>query len=247
MKVRRLRSAMWLGAPLFPEIRGIKQEIVEPKKVVCEDSSKETVTSPLYLGSGLKYDMHLSACDYNASVRELRWERREEEGERTAANECTTVHCRCEPVAIVLAGQSRTQECERANAIWKRLLSMAEYQRLSRLQFTEWVDINLKGNVCSTFDGDWRPVFNLRSGDGGSGDGLAVEMDAGLDRQSRSPLSLVVEPERMSVYCSTCGRYGPVVTLDCRFAVDDEGRRRPGVVVEPLVEEGAEGNEGGCG
>nr|GMD55726.1 hypothetical protein Iba_chr11dCG10730 [Ipomoea batatas] len=71
MKVRRLRSAMWPGAPLFPAIRGIKQEIVEPKKVVCEDSSKEMVTSPLYLGSGLKRmssnDTHLSACDYNAS------------------------------------------------------------------------------------------------------------------------------------------------------------------------------------
>nr|GLL37483.1 uncharacterized protein LOC109159462 [Ipomoea trifida] len=37
------------------------------------------------------------------------------------------------------------------------------------------------------------------------------------------PLSLVVEPEMM-------------------FAVDDEGRRRPRVVVEPLVEEGAAGN-----
>nr|GMD54305.1 hypothetical protein Iba_chr11cCG10890 [Ipomoea batatas] len=114
MKVRRLPSAMWPGAPLFPAIRGIKQEIVEPKKVVCEDSSKEMVTSPLYLESGLKRmssnDTRLSACDYNASVRELRWERREEEGECTATNGCTTIHCRCEPVAIVLAGQSRTQE-----------------------------------------------------------------------------------------------------------------------------------------
>nr|GMD52665.1 hypothetical protein Iba_chr11bCG13800 [Ipomoea batatas] len=72
MKVRRLPSAIWPGAPLFPAIRGIKQEIVEPKKVVCEDSSKETVTSPLYLGSGSKRmssnDTHLSACDYNASA-----------------------------------------------------------------------------------------------------------------------------------------------------------------------------------